>query len=101
MVDFSVVSFTQCSPNCGCMPEPDAFARSVTVARSSAVQASSIRQQERRWAIVWAIESSGMTVRMKLFRDFNLLAGVSVSAWCCIPQCVRLIAGDWCLHVVD
>ena len=29
-----------------------AFARSVTVARSSAVQASSSRRQERRWAIV-------------------------------------------------
>ena len=26
---------------------------------------------------------------------------LSVSACCCIPQCVRLIAGDWCLHVVD
>ena len=29
-----------------------AFARSVTMARSSAVQASSSRRQERRWAIV-------------------------------------------------
>ena len=26
---------------------------------------------------------------------------VSVSACYCIPQCVRLIAGDWCLQVVD
>ncbi len=26
---------------------------------------------------------------------------VSVSVCYCIPQCVRLIAGDWCLHVVD
>ena len=29
------------------------------------------------------------------------LFSVSVSACYCIPQCVRLIAGDWCLHVVD
>ena len=29
------------------------------------------------------------------------LHGVSVSACYCIPQFVRLIAGDWCLHVVD
>ena len=28
-------------------------------------------------------------------------ASVSVSDCYCIPQCVRLIAGDWCLHVVD
>ena len=34
-----------------------AFARSVTVARSSAVQASSSRRQERRWAIVWVSRS--------------------------------------------
>ena len=34
---------------------------------------------------------------------FNIYVyvSVSVSACCFIPQCVRLIAGDWCLHVVD
>ena len=25
----------------------------------------------------------------------------SASACYCIPQCVRVIAGDWCLHVVE
>ena len=28
-------------------------------------------------------------------------ASASASACYCIPQCVRLIAGDWCLQVVD
>ena len=45
----SFVSFTQFSPL-----RAHAIARSVTVARSSAVQASSSRRQERRWAIVCA-----------------------------------------------
>ena len=38
-----------------------AFARSVTVARSSAVQASSSRRQERRWAIVCGSPQSQST----------------------------------------
>ena len=38
-----------------------AFARSVTVARSSAVQASSRRRQERRWAIVCGPSQSQST----------------------------------------
>ena len=38
-----------------------AFARSVTVARSSAVQASSSRRQERRWAIVCGSPKSQST----------------------------------------
>ena len=36
-----------------------------------------------------------------LFSIAGFLDSVSVSACYCIPQCVRLIAGDWCLHVVD
>ena len=41
-----------------------AFARSVTVARSSAVQASSSRRQERRWAIVCGSTQSHSTERV-------------------------------------
>ena len=39
----------------------NAIARSVTVARSSAVQASSSRRQERRWAIVGGSPQSQST----------------------------------------
>ena len=44
-----------------------AFARSVTVARSSAMQASSIRRQERRWAIVCGSTQSLSTDCMGVF----------------------------------
>ncbi len=47
-ISSSVVPFAQFSPTCG----RHAFARSVTVARSSAVQVSYSRRQERRWAVV-------------------------------------------------
>ena len=58
----SVVSFTQCSPTCGQRHAP-ASGRTlcVTVARSSAVQASSSRRQERRWAIVCGSPQSQST----------------------------------------
>ena len=42
-----------------------------------------------------------ITVRLTFILTRWFLVSVSASACYCIPQCVRLIAGDWCLHVVD
>ena len=55
-----------------------AFARSVTVARSSAVQASSSRRQERRWAIVCGSPQSRqriikLTIRTKKAKCYVII----------------------------
>ena len=63
-----------------------ALARSVTVARSSAVQASSSRWQERRWAIVCGPPQSRSMLRIRYSVLFVL-------------QCIHVTCGGTIRHI--